>query len=496
MRNLTGVRIIAGLICLLVCLQSAASIPALANLPTDEVRLGNAYVEAWSAMRMDFDTLSHGDVHPSMLHQWLQACPPNLLKDIATHSADAIVVLAAAKQLVTTSIVDTEFFKRLEHRWHNKSIQVHFSALRVIFGDVAYIGALRVQLKSPSDSIRIRAAGILALAGKKEGKLLLTEYVRSCSGQVKTAAMFMARYGTLKDSRMLEAVVQGGCELPLVQIASGEVLFREMFPLHYQMLRRRDASETRYASDTGMYGAWFMLVRYARQHGIVSSTQFAAFLRQFREPTLVWPQGDRAVYKRHLDAFNGFFNTVEHKLKVKSSRLKWPTSFPLALIDLRNVHNSGFGSRVCAAISILYWTQQKLLLEQMHGQRQYRVLTPKGARIVDGNWSTTWRGRKDEPLKLRWETAVDLRELWVAIHLDSSPVGGKNKKIKTRIELTVGGKAGKQVLTRNVNGDAYYYQKLPIGIARVEDVNIQFVGNEGMLSVPISELRVVIGKSK
>ncbi|MBN2530635.1 MAG: hypothetical protein JXR76_29885 [Deltaproteobacteria bacterium] len=453
------------------------------DCPANPIVLGNARVTAWRALRLDLDSLNHGEVHPALVHQWLEAASPDVLQMLAEHAMDPTLVLDAARILAQRKLVPTSFFSRLATKWAQSPRREDFLSLRVLAKEKAYIIRLTGQLRARSDVIRINAASILALGAHSEGYKALLAHVASCGPQLGTAMQTLAKMGGEAERIVLEKSIRAGCEASVLHKASGEILFRERFPLQYDLILRRDPGETRYQAENGMYGSWFDFIRFYEQQG--GAKRFGAFplwIKSFRQLTEVWPLLPPEVSQRNVDALIEFMDNATTRIQSSPSVL-WPMSFSDAMKNVQDESKDGFGKRVSAAIRILEWTSG--LPGRVNGKeyRPFSILSPLGDRAKDGNWRSSWQGKSGDTLVIEWFPPSNVEVLWLASSCAYQPQAKLNAVRMT--VFTADGEVQKDV---SLNPEAMFYQRIVVHQKAVQKISLQIMSTTQNAPICITEL--------
>ncbi|MBN2717082.1 MAG: hypothetical protein JXX14_14620 [Deltaproteobacteria bacterium] len=458
---------------------------APSDRPTDNVEKGNARVFAWRTLRLDLDTLNHGDVHPMLVHEWLTNASEVVLRHIANHAMDPTLVQSAAYVLIEKNAGDVALFAELSQRWTHSPRLPWFQAARVRAGDTAYTATLHATLAERSDVLRVTAAAILTLAADRQGKKTLLDEIRNCGSQVIRAAQIIGNSGAVDDRATLEKSIASGCSEPALRRASGEILFRELYPVYHELLVRRDTSDTRYQAPGGMYAAWFDIVRHAHASGVSSLTALLPWLGQFREYQRVWPGESPEVSRRNLDALIEFLSTAAQRIRQSRPRASWPQNWQTALQNLANESSDGFAARVSAALSILSWTDDMVPATALDPLRGATILSPRGNRVTDGNWRTSWQGKKGSTLELEWFPLRHIDTLWLAAGCVNAPQS-RLKKIK----ILVAARDGNIEKTLSLNPTSLYYQPVSIDHQSVRKITIQIMETSDTTPVCINEIRI------
>lgn len=472
------------LLALVISQNGMAGLPIPKDRPADTTALGNARVLAWRSLRLDLDSLNHGEMHPSLVHQWIEAAPATVLRHIAGHAMDPSLVLLAANQLVRIGVKDSAFIDEVIRKWRGLSNPSWFDGLRVAIGDGAFIRTQESQLTAPSAVIRIQAAQVLAIGGNRQGKEVLYREVDRCGPKVETAAQTLAQIGDTAELRMIEKSMANGCRSRALPLAVGEMQFRQMYPLYYELLNRRDPGKTRYQAIDGLYAAWFDMVRVSRTEGIRTVAGLISWLKQFRRFSDVWPTESPEVMRRNADALVDFLEFAAMRIEHRSPRAPWPGSWSEAMKHLADETRDAFGIRNSAAFAILLWTEDIAGPEKWRATNAFTILSPRGDRVLDDNFQTSWQGMTGDSLVLEWFPAARVDTLWLA-----SGCAQHSKNSLTRVVLQITTARGTAEKAVTLNPQHLYFQPLSPGNQLLEKVEIQIGATSQNLPACITEVR-------
>jgi len=472
------------LLALVISQNGMAGLPIPKDRPTDATALGNARVLAWRSLRLDLDSLNQGEMHPSLVHQWIETAPATVLRHIAGHSMDPSLVLLALNQLVRIGAKDSAFIDEVIRQWRGLSNPSWFDGLRVANGDGAYIRAQESQLTAPSPVIRIRAAQVLAIGGNRRGKDVLLQEVDHCGPKVETAAQTLAQIGDMRELALIEKSLAAGCQSRALPLAVGEMLFRRLYPLYYELLNRRDPGKTRYQATDGLYAAWFDMVRVSRTEGVGTVAGLISWLKQFRRFSDIWPAESPEVMRRNADALVDFLEFAAMRIEHRSPKAPWPGSWTEAMTHLADESRDAFGTRNSAAFAVLLWTEDIAGPEKYRATDAFTVLSPRGARVLDDNFQTSWQGMTGDSLVLEWFPASRVDTLWLA-----SGCAQHSKNSLTRVVLRITTAGGTEEKSVKINPHHLYFQPLSPGNQLLEKVEIRIDATSQKLPACITEVR-------
>jgi hypothetical protein len=476
---------------MLLCAEAAAAPPRPADVPGDRERQGDAFVEAWLALRTDLDRMSHGGVHPRLLDEWMAAAPRFLVRDAVQLATAPQVTLAAARRLARRpDDADRALLAELE-RAHRGQPQAHaYWALRIRARSPRALERALSGLGDPRPAPRLAAARALAAAGDRRGLKQLRKLFDSGGEQSDEAARALGAYGTPADESLLRRALDRPAAGPALRAALGELALRRVFDDHYLALVRRDPSGQRLITSGGLYDTWLDAIGRAVREGVRGAAALVGYTEQLRREAGTGEERD--VIRRRLAALIEFWTATNLKLRSTPPRPTWPTGFDEALRRVRGETDdgdatpAGFASRVTASIAICAWTAPGIGHDRLARPTPgLRFITPGGARTADGSFSTSWRLVAGQSLVAELAGAQRVDELWLA----NTCQRGTGPRV---MRLQVRGSAGDDSWTVEaaLGRAGRYFERVDLGGRRAERIQLTFAEVEGSEPACLAELRL------
>jgi len=478
---------------ILVCTLStsretaAAQPPRLAGLPTDRVSLGDAFVEAWLSLRRDLDTLAQAGVHPALFEAWFAAMPRPVLRDAARIASDQQVVLAAAARLRDGAHdEDRRLLAELERRYGDTPTAAAIRALRVVAGDAKALRAAEGLLASHEPFVALDGAVVLAAAHDSRGLAHLRRAVGRGDAVSSWAARALGRYGAEADAALLTAARSRGVDTSAVAVGLGEITVRRVFPLHAEMLARRDPSGRRFDAVGGLYDTWFTVIGDAVAGGARNLSGLLAHVDRARAQA---GGEDGEVLQRELQALVDFWSEVEASIHATAPTISWPAKFEeatrwLAARDGKGAAPEQLTRRVAAAIAILSNASGPLEYDHLSTpSSSIALLNADSGRAVDENFATSWRTASGTGLEIEIDPRDPIERLWVA-----SGCGGAPKASIRAVRVSGRSPDGAWSISHRFTRASSYFEELPLGAKRAGRILVEIVEVVGKVAC-VSELR-------
>jgi len=485
-----------GLLCLFLSLtifnSTVHAAPLrLKGIPTDKAVLGDAFIEAWTTLRKDLDTMSHGGVHPSLLRNWLIASPRFLVRDIALFANEPSVVLAAGQILANGARrKDLQILHTLERRHRKSRLSFNFKALLINAGDKKVLKSLLQKLNSSNNEAATDAAAVLAVAGDMRGITFLRSQISDCKEHAEFAAGILGHVGKKKDRLFLEKIADNHCNNQLLDVAIGEIVTKRNYSLYYDMISRRDPGNSRLVSPGGLYDTWFKALGHVIKEGAVTSAQVRAGIEKIRVDTR--GKADKEVLRRRLKKLIILWSGVDGLLRSTSPDPKWPTDFKTARDHIRSRVPSGknppiFDRRVSACISICSATAKRLSYSDLIDKSTtLRSLTPDGGRAGDASFSTAWQATKGSKLILALDSTRSINAIWLA-NTCANEAGPRITEIK------IDGKSPKHKwsISKKMSLITRYFQKVALNGHHAKRLTITAAQIKGGNFACLAEIRIL-----
>ncbi|MBN2803491.1 MAG: hypothetical protein JXR91_10375, partial [Deltaproteobacteria bacterium] len=300
-----------------------ADIKTLKGIPDSKIIQGDTFVESWLSFRKDMDSLDYAKNSPSIVEEWLDNAPLFLLYDIARLGRSPLIVYESLKRIIEREGKDSVFFvKEISKRFIDTGIFYKFAGLYMVL-DSDNILKLQKELLSPSKSISLFSASILAAGNRIEGLEYLKKVIAKCDHDTSKAASVIGEMGRIDEIEFLEAEVDKGCSNSSLKAAIGEIFFKTVFPVQYKIMLRRDPLGYRYKSSTGLYSVWMRFYTIAYKQNIKSGWELVRFIKSYRVNDSDWPDKDKILIRRDLDSFAAFLK-VANSIAINKEKVIWP----------------------------------------------------------------------------------------------------------------------------------------------------------------------------
>ncbi|MFO8074337.1 MAG: hypothetical protein R6V85_20940 [Polyangia bacterium] len=465
--------------------------PAPDDMPSDRAALGDAFVEAWSAFRVDARVMAHSGGHPLLLDEWLASAPRFLLRDAIRSTGQTSVVLAAAEALARREVErrDLELLAELERSRRSSPLRFLLLGARIRAGDERAAAEARADLESRIGLVRGRAAAALAAAGRREGMAALRRMIAKGAGRDQLVARALGMLGGSADERRL-ARAPGAGEDPALAAARGEIAMRRVFPFHHLELCRRDPSGRRLVTSGGLYDSWLAVIGEAVRAGVDDSDGLISFVRELRRRASREAEGE--AMQRRLDALVDLWRAVDLRIASTADEPRWPAGFSEALELVRSrgerhLSAQQLADRISAELALCAWTARPLEHRRFaEPQSGLRSLTPGGSRALDADPATSWSSREGGRIAFELDERTSGAELWLA----NSCSGEKGAVVRAvRIELRGAGRS--RVLERELTSPTRYFQRVALDGGPLRRVEIELEELEQGDLACLSELRIM-----
>jgi hypothetical protein len=461
-------------------------------MPTDRARLGDAFVEAWLALRGDLDTMSHGGVHPRLLGSWLAAAPRFLLRDVVRLATEPQVALAAATRLAAIADDrDRDLLTDLAQVHHGRPLAHAYRAIGIRAGDRRAVDQALDGLADPRGIVRLESARALAAAGDRRGLKQLRRMVATPSELSDLAARAIGAYGTRADEALLAKLIARNEQRAAARAALGELLLRRLFKDYHLAIVRRDPAGQRMTTNGGLYDTWLDAARQAVGQNVKRPEALVDFVEQLRREQR--SAGGGEVVRRRLSAFAEFLAEAGHKLRATGPRPSWPGSFDEALERIRerprgaDATAEAFAARVAAEIAICAWTARRIDHKRLGPiTAGLRFITPGGARADDGSFSTSWRFADRARLVVELSGSRPVTELWLA-----NTCGADRGPSIERVSIVGTSGDNSWSLDAELAADTRYFQRVEIGKPGAERLEITFHVNDKDRPACLAEMRIL-----
>jgi hypothetical protein len=467
--------------------RAAAASPTLAGLPSDRVALGDAFVEAWVSLRRDLDAADGAGVHPALLKAWLAAIPRSVLRDVARIASDQHVAFLAAAQLSDGARdEDRLLLADLERRYSDTPDGAAMSALRIVARDRAALRAAEEKLASHEPLVALDGAVALAAARDGRGLAHLRRSIERGDPVSSYAARALGRFGTEADVALLAAARSRGIDPDAIGVGIGEIAIRRTFPLHAEMLARRDPSGRRFDAVGGLYDTWLTVIGEAVAGGARDLTGLLAHVDRVRAKAV----GDAGeVVQRELQALVDFWTEVEACIRATAPTVAWPARFDEASVWISSRDGKGavpeqYARRVAAAIAVLASAEDPLGYGRLSTPTPGMVMLNAGSgRAADGNLATSWRGAPGAVLEIEIAPGTTVERLWIASPCDGAP-GASVREVRVRGRSS----DGVWSISRRFERASGYFEALPLGAERSGRLYIEIVEAVGKVAC-VAEIR-------
>lgn len=465
--------------------------PAPNDMPSDRAALGDAFVEAWSAFRVDAPVMAHSGGHPLLLDGWLAAAPRFLLRDAIRSTGEPNVVLAAGEALARGDVErrDLELLAELERSRRSSPLRFLLRGARIRAGDELAAAEARDDLGSRIDLVRARAAAALAAAGKREGLTALRRMVAGGAGRDRLVARALGMFGGSADERRL-ARAPGSGEEPALAAARGEIAMRRVFGSHHLELCRRDPSGRRLVTSGGLYDSWLAAIGEAVRAGADDSDDLIAFVRELRRGTS--PDAEGEAMQRRLDALVDFWRAVDLQIASTADEPRWPAGFSEALQLVRSrgerrLSAQNLADRISAELALCSWTARQLKHRRFaEPQEGLRSLTPGGSRALDADPTTSWISRRGGRIAFELDEITSGAELWLA-----NGCSGEKGAIVRELRIVLRGAGRSRVLERELSSRTRYFQRVALDDGPLRRVEIELSKVDEGEPACLSELRIL-----
>jgi hypothetical protein len=463
-----------------------AEIKTLKGIPESKITLGDTFVESWLSFRKDMDSLDYAKNSPSIVEAWLDNAPLFLLYDIARLGRSPLIVYESLKRIIDREGKSSvSFVKEISKRFIDTGVFYKFAGLYMVL-DSDELLKLQKEILSPSKSISLIAASILAAGNRREGFESLKAFIQKCDNNTSKAASVFGEMGLIDEIEFLEAEVGKGCNNSSLKAAIGEIFFKTVFPVQYKIMLRRDPLGYRYKGSTGLYSVWMRFYTIAYKHNIKTGWELVRFIKSYRVTDSDWPDKDKILIRRDLDSFSAFLK-VANSIAVNKQKVIWPQKFSDAKESIKLKSSSSselYEKRVTSAISLLSNLSENIShINIAKASIVYSAITTHSTSINDDNFATAFYSDKSGLL----EIVLDKPQFINSIYISSGCFDNK-KSIPDLMTITI--IADNQERSFSIKPQGFYFVSKDINMMFVNKVKIEIKKREQSIPACITELKL------
>jgi len=480
----------AALATLSCVLGASASPPIPRGAPVDKVAIGDAFVKAWLAFRKDLETISHGNLNPDLLDAWFDQAPQFLLRDASRLATAPTVVSGSLRRLrLSREDQDLPLFEEILAEYRGTPVGHEIWGALISAGHRASIRSAHAMLNDPSGGKRIAAARALAAAAERHGLQELSAMLSEEPHLSNLAALTLGEVGGREERRALRSALDRDGDFDAARIALGEMDLRERFGTHHKMLVRRDPLGQRFESSQSLYGVWFTAIGAALEAGAKGSSGVFSSIEEQRKAAPGDDSGE--VIRRQLKSLLDFWERTDAAIRSTAGSPSWPANYDDAIaritqLDPRDPLPSDLANRVSAAISIIAWAGARLDHEALFERGiPYSAITPRGDRMADFNFATSWRGIQGEAVIVDLEEPVEVRSIDIAQSCDESARGWIGS-----VSIRGDGEEGTWEIERDISPEGLYFRSINVGGRAAARLRITLRSVRGDLPACVGELRI------
>jgi len=252
----------------------------------------------------DLPTWGSRRVHPDLVRKWLADAPAWILDEVMSRSVQPGPVLIAAQEALRKKNKKrahvTELLLKARLRFSSGEIQRDFDLLLIKSGHAETLKIVQGELDSMRPDVRVKAAEILAVSGKRKGFYYLKKCMRSVSDESDHAARALGRLASPEAFRLLEKCCTNDRKMKRTQCRAGlgEAALRKKQRVLYDGIRLLDPAGLGRNLPDGLYTTWFEQagVHYFRY----SNLEIGSFDRSLVEEIRKYSKSERPVDEKHV----------------------------------------------------------------------------------------------------------------------------------------------------------------------------------------------------
>ena len=252
----------------------------------------------------DLPTWGSRRVHPDLVRKWLADAPAWILDEVMSRSVQPGPVLIAARAALRRKNKNrarvTELLLNARSRFSSGEVKRDFDLLLIKSGHAETMKRVQGELDSIRPDVRVKAAEILAMSGKRKGFYYLKKCMRSVSDELDHAARALGRLASPEAFRLLEKCCTNDRKMKRKQCRAGlgEAALRKKQKVLYDGIRLLDPAGFGRNLPDGLYTTWFE--QAGRHYLRYSGLEIESFDRSLVEEIRKNSKSERPVDEKHV----------------------------------------------------------------------------------------------------------------------------------------------------------------------------------------------------